>query len=421
MEDTAKDDERRIALSIEGKQQSITSSNSSISSGDDDDNDGQVEMELEKDVNWSEKGLSIENASSLDNSLSSFEDSILSGSLDDLSRSEIETESRQSLSKPDWTDKIIKLLIAKRRVLLMDQDQDQDGLISYEQSEGRIINLLSLLVGFSFIIILTLLLITFDKFKRHDVTNILFEPKLLFLEPKVSILDKSSGLITTLAWENETLKQDWQMQLPKSHLKDFFPYYDSRALNIIYGSYEHDMTYIGVGSGGKCHRVLPKSRFGYSLKPKGLYSYGGLKTVRVGNVIIFFGGYLLLGDPKFSDLFNNRDKKENRKVFLWHTQRHKWYKWYELPSGFGGRMCGIGVNDTTAVLFGMMQPISETWESFNAKVEDGYLKKITLNLWGEDWIQVDPHFHEFANLENEFFASQLDFDCATMFTKTADM
>ena len=84
-------------------------------------------------------------------------------------------------------------------------------------------------------------------------------------------------------------------------------------------------------------------------------------------------------------------------------------------------MCGIGVNDTTAVLFGMMQPISETWESFNAKVEDGYLKKITLNLWGEDWIQVDPHFHEFANLENEFFASQLDFDCATMFTKTADM
>ena len=162
MEDTAKDDERRIVLSIEGKQQSITSSNSSISSGDDDD-DGQVEMELEKDVNWSEKGLSIENASSLNNSLSSFESSILSGSLDDLSRSEIEkTESRQSLSKPDWTDKIIKLLIAKRRVLLMDQDQDQDGLISYEQSEGRIVNLLSLLAVFSFIISLTLLLITFD-------------------------------------------------------------------------------------------------------------------------------------------------------------------------------------------------------------------------------------------------------------------
>ena len=430
MEDTAKDDERRIALSIEGEQQSITSSSSSISSGDDDD-DGQVEMELEKDVNWSEKSLSIENDRSLNNSLSSFEDSILSGSLDDLSRSEIETESRQSLSKPDWTDKIIKLLVAKRRVLLMDQDQDQEGLISYEQSEGRIITLLSLLAGFLSIISFTLLWVTFDKFKPHEVTNIVFkvEPKLLFLEPKVSILDKSSGLLTTLAWENETLKQDWQIKLPKSHLKDFFPYYDSRALNIIYGSYEHDMTYIDVGSGGKCHRVLPKSRFGYSWEPEGPYHYLGLKTVRVGNFIIFFGGYLLRENDFFGYLA--WPSNENRNVFLWHTKRHKWYKWYELPFGFGGRMCGVGVNDTTAVLFGMMQPIlstpldvfSETWEleALHNIVEDGYLKKLTFNLWDtKDGIQVDPYFHEFVNLD-KYFASELDFDCTTLFTKTADM
>ena len=176
MEDAAKDDVKSIALSIEGEQQSITSA---ISSEDDDD--GQVE--LEKDVDGSEQSLSIEDENSLNNSLSSFESSILSGSLDDLSGSESETEARQSLSKPDWGDKIIKLFIVKRRVLLMDQDQDQEGLISYEQSEGRIITLLSLLAGFFSIISFTLLWVTFDKFKPHEVTNIVFEvgQKLLFV------------------------------------------------------------------------------------------------------------------------------------------------------------------------------------------------------------------------------------------------
>ena len=91
-------------------------------------------------------------------------------------------------------------------------------------------------------------------------------------------------------------------------------------------------------------------------------------------------------------------------------------------------MCGIGVNDTTAVLFGMLQPMStpldaifETSESFPYDtVEDGYLKKLTLNLWNKAGIQVDPYFHEFVNLD-EYFASELDFDCTTMHTKTADM
>ena len=402
MEDLVEEDKRSIELSIEGDQQSITSSISSL------------ELSL---PTTEDNGLT----DSLGSSLGSLDISVLSGSLDDLSgSSEIETESRESVSsKPeDWGDKIIRLFIAKRRVLLMDQDQEQDGLISFEQSEERVNTLLGILAVLFWIISIILLRIILDRFKSHNelTTTIKMDPNLLlFLEPKLSILDKSSGQLTTLAWNNESLKPDWQIKLPKSHLKDFFPYYDSRALNIIYGSNQHDMTYIDVASSGKCHRVLPDSRFGH------FFNHFSLESVRVGKFIIFFGGYSVFDNPHFEFQIDNRNK-ENRKVFLWHTQRHKWYKWYDLPSGFGGRMCGIGVNDTTAVLFGMMQPIHDTVESLHEIVEDGYLKKITLYLWDEkNPIQVDPYFHEFANLKDKFFASQLDFDCATMFTKTSDM
>ena len=81
-------------------------------------------------------------------------------------------------------------------------------------------------------------------------------------------MDKTSGLLTSMTWNNDTLiNPDWEIELPKSKERDYYPYFDKGAMNIIYGSFVHDMTYVDVASKGACHKIVHNSRFGYSWKP----------------------------------------------------------------------------------------------------------------------------------------------------------
>ena len=247
----------------------------------------------------SEQSLAIENDQHLNNSLASLPSfsSIGSGihSLDQLEKfgdwSGSELESESVPQKSDWGDKLIKIFIAKRRALLI--DQDEEDIVSYEESDSRISALLLMTAGMFYAISLILLIMNYIKAQSPELTVLVYEPKVkvTFLEPKIAIMDKSSGLLSSMTLHNETLiKPDWQIKLPKSELRDFLPYYDNGAMNVIYGSYAHDMTYIDVGSQGTCHRVVPKSRFGYSWKPEVSmpFQYSDMDTVRLGNSIILF-------------------------------------------------------------------------------------------------------------------------------------
>ena len=220
---------------------------------------GQNEVE-----DQSEQSLVIENDQHLNNSLASLpsSSSIGSGShrLDQLeefvnwSGSELETEPVPQ--KSDWGDKLIKIFIAKRRALLI--DQDEEDIVSYEESDTRILALLLMTAAMFYGMSLILLLMTIFKVQSPELTILVYEPKVkvTFLEPKIAIMDKTSGLLTSLTLENETLiMPDWQIKLPKSEtLRDFFPYYEDGVMNVIYGNYVHDMTYIDVASRGTCHR-----------------------------------------------------------------------------------------------------------------------------------------------------------------------
>ena len=213
----------------------------------------------------SEQSLAIENDQRLNNSLASLPSSSSIGSgihsLDQLEKfgdwSGSELESESVPQKSDWGDKLIKIFIAKRRALLI--DQDEEDIVSYEESDTRILALLLMTAAMFYGMSLILLLMTIFKVQSPELTILVYEPKVkvTFLEPKIAIMDKTSGLLTSLTLENETLiLPDWQIKLPKSETQreDFFPYYEDGVMNVIYGNYVHDMTYIDVASRGTCHR-----------------------------------------------------------------------------------------------------------------------------------------------------------------------
>ena len=378
------------------------------------------------------KGQDEERDQHLNNSLASLSSnsSIGSGSqdyeeFDEWSVQELETKSVPQKQPEDWGDKIISTFIAKRRALLI--DQDLEGVVSYEESDSRISALLLMIGGMLYAISLVLLIMTYFMDQSPKLTILVYEPKVkvTFLEPKIAIMDKTSGQLTSMTWNNDTLiKPDWQIKLPNSSkIRDYFPYYYNGEMNIIYGSYAHDMTYIDVASKGACHRIVPKTRFGYSWKPPiQTFPYDGLKTLRVGNILIFFGGCLrddfAIANPMKVSYSEGCHQSE---TFLWNTRRYKWYKGPKFPRDISGNMCGIGINRSTAIFFGMTRPYLDDFTGWTET--DAYLKKFLLNIMNGKGIQVDdPFFHDFHEFD-AFGAdrSEVDFDCTTMMTKNADM
>ena len=385
-----------------------------------------------QDEQSEQSSLAIENDQHLNNSLASLpsSSSIESGSyneeFDEWSGSEHETESVSQKQVEDWGDKIISTFIAKRRALLI--DQDLEGIVSYEESDSRLSAILLMLAGMLYAISLILLMMTYFMImvRSSELTILVYEPKVkvTFLEPKIAIMDRSSGLLTSMTWNNDTfIKPDWQFQLPKSSkLKDYFPYHDNGALNIIYGSFVHDMTYIDVASKGTCHRIVPNSRFGYSWQPpiQAPFPYNDLRTLRVGNILIFFGGCI----SNFAAA--DYGKCHQRELLLWNTRRYKWHKGPKFPRDISGRMCGISINRTTAMFFGMTKAYYDyhtAWVGTELS-NDGYLKRFTLNIWNRKGIRVDePYIHDLHELDGfeAGISDEVDFDCTTMLTKNADL
>ena len=378
-----------------------------------------------------QSSLAIENDQHLNNSLASLpsSSSIESGSyneeFDEWSGSEHETESVSQKQVEDWGDKIISTFIAKRRALLI--DQDLEGVVSYEESDSRISAMLLMIGGMLYAISLILLIMTYFMDQSPKLTILVYEPKVkvTFFEPKIAIMDKTSGLLTSMTWNNDTLiKPDWEIELPKSKERDYYPYFDKGAMNIIYGSFVHDMTYVDVASKGACHRIVHNSRFGYSWKPptQDDFPYQDLRILRVGNILIFFGGSY---KRSIDGIWPQRE------LFLWNTRKYRWHKGPKFPREISGNMCGIGINRTTAMFFGMTKAyynLDTGWietDEYNKTYNDGYLKKFTLNIWNGKGIQVsEPHFHDFHEFDAFGYGadrSEVDFDCTTMFNKNADM
>ena len=380
---------------------------------------------LERYINSSQSKSSLQSLESF-TSFESYESSLVESEDDTNVQDEI-----IATPKPDLGDRVINALIVKRRKMMI--DQDEEDVISYEESEIRIINfLLGLGIIFS-IVICPLLFLHFQRnfqSTMEDKSTVLKELQLNFLEPKLTLLYKSTGMINTFVWKNQTLTKEWDKPLPSS--TDYFPYFDNGYLNIIYGDGAKGMTYIDVKSPRNCHRVLPAGKLKHQiLSSKNLQDtpefYLDMQSLRVGNYLIWFGGR----ETHFL-------QTQNYQIFLWNIKRHKWYKGINLPSGIGGytddtwtynslgysteHMCGVGVNDTTAVFFGKKVAYNDTCLSCNEHVFDweDTLTKFTLDLTTGKWVEIDTKFHSFSDVDNAILTNPI-FACDSTFSKTSDV
>ena len=334
--------------------------------------------------------------------------------------------------KLDLGDHIINTLIVKRRKMMM--DQDEEDVISFEESEIRIINLL---ISFSLIfsiVICPLLFLHFQRIFQSSLegrATVLKEQPLNFLEPKLTLLDKGTGMITTFAWKNQTLTKDWEKPLPLS--TDYFPYFDNGYLNIIYGDGVKGMTYIDVKSPRNCHRILRSGKLFFELcDGNTIYcdELIDLQTLKVGNFLLLFGG-----EKEFGGV--------NYQIMLWNMKRHKWFKGIHLPTGISEytegpgtwtynsygyntrQMCGIAVNDSIAALFGLKEAYNQTNCRPNTLIDCDFhwedkLTKFTLDLKTGKWVEIDTKFHSFSDFDHVIVSNWI-FACDSTFSKELDL
>ena len=300
-----------------------------------------------------------------------------------------------------------------------------------EESEIRIINFL-LGVGIIFsVVICPLLFLNFQRTFEFTLEDKSTVPN--FLEPKLMFLDIRNGMINTFAWKNQTLTKEWDKRLPSS--TDYFPYFDNGYLNIIYGDEAKDMTSIDVKNQKNCHRVLQtgKLKHHHQIDSSNFFqlhseNYIDMQSLRVGNHLIWFGGrqkHYCWDTLCLHGIYHDK----NYQILLWNMKRRKWYKGMNLPSGIYGHeeqtweynsigfsprhMCGVGVNDTTAVLFGMK--VAHTW--IDGLDRQDTLTKFTLDLTSRKWVEIDTKFHSFG----DDFPLDLIFACDSTISKTSEV
>ena len=82
-------------------------------------------------------------------------------------------------------------------------------------------------------------------------------------------------------------------------------------------------------------------------------------------------------------------------------------------------MCGVGVNDTTAVLFGMKEAlnISKSHIGIDGLDRQDTLTKFTLDLTSRKWVEIDTKFHSFGDA----FPPNLIFACDSTISKTSEV
>ena len=398
--------------------------------------EGSGSTELEANDNGSDENASIleryikslQNKSSLQ-SLESFEsfesnESSLKESENDSIGQGVQEEAKDA-SKPDFGDHVINALIIKRRTLMM--DQDEEDVISYEESEIRIIKLF-ISLGFIFLIVSCPFIFLLLKSPPKGRTIDFKKPSLNFLEPKLTLLDTGTGKITTFAWKNQRVMKAWEKPLPWS--RNYYPYFDNGYLNIIFGDGAKGMTYIDVNSPKNCHRILPSGKFFQSCGLNIIYCDKLLnwQTLKVGNFLLWFGGQTNLGGA------------EDYPIMLWNMKRHKWFQGIHLPNGAfgytedtwiyqsygydGQQMCGVGVNDSTALLFGLRIASNETCSPYTQIDCDfqweGNMTKFTLDLKVGQWVDIDSQFHSFSDLDGEILGNVL-FACDSTFSKELEL
>ena len=264
---------------------------------------------------------------------------------------ELETEIGQESDIDDVIEKVADAIInffkVKRPKRFIDTDNDNDDLISYEESQFRLIllsfSLSSILSIISLILLIHYCLLT--SWSESAIYMYNTENKMtLTWKPKIAIIDsEDKGLLVMYkVTKNFTLIQDWILKLPSPkspnpfliEYRNYYGFTDQNQLYIPYGDEHRNMIVI---DSNKTHRIVPKSKLNHGY-------VRDTSSFRVGNYFWIFGGQDL-SDPDNACAF-----RYIQRTVLWSIKKNRWLVGPKLPQLITDG-CGLALNRTHAQLF----------------------------------------------------------------------
>ena len=276
-----------------------------------------------------------------------YTDSLLSEN--DLIDSEV---SNQENKLDNFADQIINAFIVKKQERLIDKEENEDNLISYKESEIRLIYL-GIFSAFLLGIVSLVLTVLYglQTFSTNQVIYLNATKKQEFfrhLVPQVLIMDSlGQGQVLTFIFHDIKIEPGWEFKLPRiPHDTGYYLFEDRGNIYSVPSSTKIKITAFNAFK----HQIILKSDI-----PDNFYYSGTI--LRVGHFVMIFGGTYNLGnvdsesDWPCSSIPSNLTETVPSMV-IWNIKRQVWFKGPYIPTTTNciENSSGFAVNRSHGVL-----------------------------------------------------------------------
>ena len=258
--------------------------------------------------------------------------------------------------KPDAFDYIIAAFTVKRRKILIDQDNDEDHIISYIDSESRILIMLfilaSCLIHVCNYLVISQLHESFSNEHKIQSSIQLAPISLKPLRPHVALLFKN-GHLEVFEQEGLTLNHSWDFKFPAVQFgTGYLVYTQPGIINTIFS--DGNKNSIFLTPGGQ-HGPIQNSKI-----PRN-YFYNP-RFLQVGYHFLIFGGKWKIVNEYENGMTDDVSKYDHfdflcleyfevtRKSLVWNSRKKVYYSGPELPDLSMLRGCPLALNRTHVLI-----------------------------------------------------------------------
>ena len=241
-------------------------------------------------------------------------------------------------------DTIINAFIVKRRKALIDQEEFEIDLVSYETSEKRLIVLAAILALSLCLIISILLALSVTNWQQNNV--LILDPTLTTKQPSKKhayvVLLFKNGTLEFFGLNRTKLNHSWSFKVPSTKKNTgYFPFVRKNVLNIIYSDKQKEATVI---SGKSMHHTIKESKI-----PSNFFYYA--ETAQFGNLFWIIGGQNELHYGDNNNHGQTCNSPPNFNTLIWNTRKHKYYPGPTLYDNILAYGCPVALNRTQVLIF----------------------------------------------------------------------
>ena len=302
-------------------------------------------------------------------------------------------------------DKIISAFIVKRRKAIIDQEDAESDLVSYETSEERIIILGSILA--LLLCVISSLLLTLVVTNQHQTNILVLDPTLdgkqMTTKQPYVVLLFNDGQLEFYSLNGTQLNFAWSFKVPQViNQTGYIPYSRKNTLNIIYSDRKKDITVI---SGKTQHFTIKKSK----IPQKFFYT---AKSIHFGTQVWIVGGrHKVLMDMN-QDFLPVCAHPPNHNTMIWNTKKHHYYSGPSLPDNTITEGCPVALNRTHALI--LFQSPHDS--NLSCQMEHTCIKSWIYDFEETKWTKSDSCYYNMT-FECGYCYNEIDMTCTVIYGK----